>query len=183
MRTVHWTGIHIQCSMAAAFNARVATPRDSVPSTVRKCEVPTNHLCSEISFSRTSNIPDLILYIYRITSVMLETLHWLCVHGCTIAWAQNKHLLCVQFSNFLRGNTAQMSREPFLEGSRVDFLYTQLYYIWFDRVLDGGRWCNGLLQSIADSRFKKGWKPLFYANLLLQKKTTFNQIWIMLKNT
>jgi len=32
-----------------------------------------------------------------------------------------------------------MSREPSLEGSRVDFLYTQLYYIWFDRVLDGGR--------------------------------------------
>jgi len=32
-----------------------------------------------------------------------------------------------------------MGREPFLEGSRVDFLCTQLCYIWFDRVLDGGR--------------------------------------------
>jgi len=37
-------------------------------------------------------------------------------------------------------NGAQMAREPFLEGARVDFLCTQLYYIWFDRVLDGGCW-------------------------------------------
>jgi len=49
-----------------------------------------------------------------------------------------------------------MGRETFLEGSRVDFLCTQLYYIWFDRVLDGGRWYSGLLQWIADSRYKKG---------------------------
>jgi len=55
-------------------------------------------------------------------------------------------------------------------GGASRFLCTQLYYIWFDRVLDGGRWYSGLLQWIADSRYKKGWKPLLYANLLLQKK-------------
>ena len=45
-----------------------------------------------------------------------------------------------------------MGREPFLAGSRVDCLCTQLYYVWFDRVLDGGRWYNGLLQWIAVQR-------------------------------
>ena len=75
MRTVHWSEIHIQCSMEAVFNVRVATPRSSVPSTVRKCAVPTYHLCSEISFSRTSNSPDLISYIYRIASVTLYCLY------------------------------------------------------------------------------------------------------------
>jgi len=54
-------------------------------------------------------------------------------------------------------------------GSRVYFLCTQLCYIWFDRVSDGGRWYSGLLQWIADSPYKKGWKPLLYADLLLQK--------------
>jgi len=52
-----------------------------------------------------------------------------------------------------------MGREPFLEVLRVDFLCTQLYYIWFDGVLDGGRWYSGLLQRL---------KTLLYANLLLQ---------------
>ena len=56
---------------------------------------------------------------------------------------------------FLR-ETAQMGCEPFLEGSRVDFLCIQWYYIWFDQVLDGGRWYSDLLQWIADSRCKKG---------------------------
>jgi len=80
MRTVHWTGIHIQCSMPAVFNVRVATPRGSVPLTVRKCAVPIDHLCSEISFLRTSKSPDLISYIYRIASVSLETLYCLCAY-------------------------------------------------------------------------------------------------------
>jgi len=31
-------------------------------------------------------------------------------------------------------------RELFLEGSGLDILCTQLYYICFIRVLDGGRW-------------------------------------------
>ena len=34
----------------------------------------------------------------------------------------------------------QKGREPFLEGSRIDILRMQLYYICFIRVLDGGRW-------------------------------------------
>jgi len=33
-----------------------------------------------------------------------------------------------------------MGCDAFLEGSRVDLLCTQLYYIWFDRVSDGCRW-------------------------------------------
>ena len=53
---------------------------------------------------------------------------------------------------FVRGNSAQLGdlrwvsdfqtggHEPFLEGSRVDVLRTQLYYICFILVLDGARW-------------------------------------------
>ena len=37
-----------------------------VPSKVRKCAVSSDNLRSAISFSRTYNIPDLILYMYRI---------------------------------------------------------------------------------------------------------------------
>jgi len=44
-------------------------------STVRKCSMPTDHLCGDMSFSRTNNSPDLISYIYRIASVTLETLY------------------------------------------------------------------------------------------------------------
>jgi len=66
--------------MEAVLNVRVATPRGSVPFTLRKCAVPTHHLCSEISFSRTSNSLDLISYIHCIASVTLETLYCLCVH-------------------------------------------------------------------------------------------------------
>jgi len=81
--------------MEAIFNVRVATPRGSVPSTVRKCVVPTDHLCSEISFSRTSNSPDLISYIYRIASVMLYCLY---VYMVTQLHAQqSKHLLSAHF--------------------------------------------------------------------------------------
>ena len=54
------------------FNVSVATPRGSVPSVVHKYAVPTDHLCSEISFSRTSNSSDLISYIYCIASVTLK---------------------------------------------------------------------------------------------------------------
>jgi len=35
--------------MAAVFNVRVETPRGSVPSTVRKCAVPTDHLCAGLT--------------------------------------------------------------------------------------------------------------------------------------
>jgi len=68
--------------MEAVFNVRVATPRGNVPSTARKCAVLTDHLCSEISLSRTSNSPDLISYIYRICSVTLETLY--CLSVCMV---------------------------------------------------------------------------------------------------
>jgi len=63
-----------------------------------------------------------------------------------------------------------MGREQCSEGSRVDFLCTQLHYILFDRVSEGGPWYSGLLEWIADSRYKKGRKTLLYADLLLQKK-------------
>ena len=45
------------------------------------CAVPPDHLCSAaISFSRTSNIPNITSYIHRIAFVTLDTLHWLCVY-------------------------------------------------------------------------------------------------------
>ena len=65
--------------------------------------------------------------------------------------------------------------------SRVDFLCTQLYYIWFDGVLDGGRWYIGFLQWIADSRYKKGWKHCSMQICCFKRK--FILEWIMLKNT
>jgi len=103
----------------SGFQCKVATPRGSVPSTVRKCAVPTDHLCSEISFSRTSNSPDLTSKTYRIASVTLETLYCLWHIGpmrlyvCAIAWALKQTFA---WCTFVWGNTAQMSREPFLEG-------------------------------------------------------------------
>jgi len=36
------------------------------------------------------------------------------------------------------GRDPQRGRQPFFEGSRVDILCAQLYYICFIRVLDGG---------------------------------------------
>jgi len=48
-------------------------------------------------------------------------------------------------------------REPFLEGSRVDVLCTRLYYIWFIRVIDEGRWV--IVGCYDGSRYSKGWKP------------------------
>jgi len=60
-----------------------------------------------------------------------------------------------------------MGRKLFSEGSRADFLCTQLYYMWFDRVLDGGPYV--IVSCYNESRYKTGWKPLLYANLLLQK--------------
>jgi len=45
-----------------------------VPSKVRNYAVPSDHLRSETSFSRTCNIANLISYIYRISLLMLEML-------------------------------------------------------------------------------------------------------------
>jgi len=42
-----------------------------------------------------------------------------------------------------------------------------LHLVWSS--FSWGRWYSGLLQWIADSRYKRGWKPLLYADLLLQK--------------
>jgi len=56
---------------------------------VCNCAVPANHLRNETSFSRTCNIPNFISYtcIYRTDLLPRETLHWLCLHGCTVASA------------------------------------------------------------------------------------------------
>ena len=62
--------------------------------------------------------------------------------------------------------------------SRFSMYTAVLYLVWWS--FRKGHWYSGLLQWIADSRYKKGWKPLLYADLLLKKKT-FNLIWIMLK--
>ena len=127
-------------------------------------------LGSEISFSRTNNCPtDLISFTYRIASVTFEALYCLCVYMVVQLRAhKNKHLQSVLYL-FLREHCPDGLWNIF-GGSRVDFLFTQLYYILFDRVSDGGPWYSGLLQWIADSRYRKGWKTLLYANLLLQKK-------------
>jgi len=55
---------------------------------------------------------------------------------------------------------AQSTRvcEPFLEGSRVDILCTQLYDICFIRVLDGDRGVT--VGCYNGPRYRKGWKPL-----------------------
>jgi len=48
----------------------------NVPSKVRKCTVPPDHSRSEILFLCTSNIPNLISYVYR---TAFEMSHWLSV--------------------------------------------------------------------------------------------------------
>jgi len=53
----------------------------SVPSKVRKCAEPQDHLRSEMSFLRTCNIPNLILHSPFNASLVL------CLHGCAIAYA------------------------------------------------------------------------------------------------
>jgi len=47
-----------------------------------------------------------------------------------------------------------MGRKLFSEGSRADFLCTQLYYMWFDRVLDGGPYV--IVSCYNESRYKTG---------------------------
>ena len=75
------------------------THQSSVPSKVRNCAEPPDHLRSEISFSRTCNIPNLISCLYRIELLPLVTLHQLRVHMVAQLHAhQNKHLLSVKFS-------------------------------------------------------------------------------------
>jgi len=62
----------------------------SVPSAVRKCAVPPDYLRSEILFSRTCNIPNLISctsYIPHSRCNARNVSLFLCLHGCTIACA------------------------------------------------------------------------------------------------
>jgi len=58
---------------------RILSPysnRTNVPSKMRNCAPPPDHLSSEgISFSRTCSIPNLILYILHIAP--LKTFRWL----------------------------------------------------------------------------------------------------------
>jgi len=76
----------------------------SVPSYVRERAAAPDDLRSEISFSRTGNITNLISQLYCIA---LVTLNWLCVYMIAKLHAhQNKYLLSV---NFLRGNTDRPS--------------------------------------------------------------------------
>ena len=152
MKTVHCPGIHIQCPMPAVFNVRVATPRGSVHSTVRECAMPTDHLCSEISFSRTSYSPDLISYIYRIASVTLETLYCLCVYKVAQLHAhKNKHLLSVHFSE---GTLPKWVVNNFWMG-RKEIVYAHSCITFGLIDLDGGRWYSGLLQWIRARGTKK----------------------------
>ena len=66
-------------------------PGISVPSKLRTSAVPPDNLRRAISFSRTSNILDLIginIYKYRIALLTLGTLRWLCaLHSCAVACA------------------------------------------------------------------------------------------------
>jgi len=45
-------------------------------------------------------------------------------------------------------------REPFFEGLRLDIIGTQLHYICFIRVSDGGRWIT--LRCYNGPRYKQG---------------------------
>jgi len=71
---------------------------NSVPSKVRKCAAPPDHLRSEILLSRICNTPNLIACIYRIALSPLETLHCLCF--CMVAQLhahQNKYFHKAKF--------------------------------------------------------------------------------------
>jgi len=45
-----------------------------------RCAVPLDHMRSEVLFSRTYNIPNLMSYIYLITFLTPEKLIWLRVY-------------------------------------------------------------------------------------------------------
>ena len=98
--TNYWTIIRLRlflnanCSLdwnlhsilyASGFQTEGCDSRGSVPSKVCKCAVPTDHLCSEISFLCSSNSPDLILYIYHNLCKAWNALLPLCLYGCATA--------------------------------------------------------------------------------------------------
>ena len=97
------------------------------------CAVPPDHLRSEISFSCTCNISNLISYAHRIAYLTLETIRWLCVYMVAQLHAHNwnKHLLGEKFS--LREHWLVVT---FQQGSENDtgtlhvFMACTLYVLW-----------------------------------------------------
>ena len=86
----------------------------SVPSEVRNCAEPPEHLRSAISFSRTCNISYLISHIYHSPSTT-----W---HGCAIACSLKQNLFSVKFSwrvhwcRANKGKRGQGSKKPHIFG-------------------------------------------------------------------
>ena len=171
MRTVHWTGIHVQWSMAAVFNKRVATPTGSFPFTVRKCAVPTAHLCREISLSRISDSPGLISYIHRMAFVTLEPLYCLCV--CMVAQhcMRTKTNLCLVYI-FLREHCSDRPWTIFGGVASRFFMHTAVLLL-VDRVLDGVFGIVCCCDWSPTRGTKNGWKQMLWENLLLHKKNLF----------
>jgi len=69
------------------------------PGDAQLCSISPDNFRSEISFSRTCSISNLISYTYHKTLLSLETLYWL--SACLVAQMHanlNKHLLIVKFS-------------------------------------------------------------------------------------
>ena len=112
-------------------------PGLSYSTAVNKSE---HKLCTHFATNVTeSKRPDLVLRFTRLT------FNWFAVS------------LSPYVSVFQPGVATLKGSWTILEGSRLDTFCTQLYYIYFICVLDGGRcvimgWCNG-------SRYEKGWLP------------------------
>jgi len=84
---------------------RERKPLFSVPSTMRNCAIPRDNLRSEISFSRTCNIPNLISYIYNralVAFVTLETFHF-CVSTTWLSKCMRTKTNICLVQNFLEG--------------------------------------------------------------------------------
>ena len=99
----YWQGV-IDWSIPIYVNGVIAIVVYASPMLPLRCSIPPHHLRSEVSFSRTCNIPYLISYIYHIAFL---TLHQLCgymVHQlCGYMVAQldthlKKYLLSAKFS-------------------------------------------------------------------------------------
>ena len=91
----------------------------------------------------------------------------MCLHGCATACALKQTFA---YCTFFWGNTAQMGSEAFLEGSRVDFFAHSCITFGMIEFYMGLLVIVGCYNGSRTRGTKKGWKPLLYANLLLQKK-------------
>ena len=87
----------------------------SVPSKLRNCAVPPDHLCSAIPFSRTCNLLNLIRYVYLYISQspfnfgsgsLVYVSAWL--RSC-MRFLRSRTYFCSVY-NFLRGNTVDQSK-------------------------------------------------------------------------